>query len=80
MRNIEEIRIAIEKTREELDALINTDKFEVYYEKSKEFDKLVEEYLDVYEEVCQEELVLAQKNIKFHIRTIKRVLIVCIYS
>ncbi len=59
MRNIEEIRIAIEKTREELDALINTDKFEVYYEKSKEFDKLVEEYLDVYEEVCQEELVLA---------------------
>ncbi len=58
MRNIDEIKASIENTREELDALILTEKFEVYYEKSKELDKLIEEYLDV-EEACQADVVLA---------------------
>ena len=49
MRKINEIKSLIEKKREELDALILTDKFETYYEKSKELDKLIEEYLDVEE-------------------------------
>lgn len=49
MRKIEEIQDLIEKKREELDALISTDELEKYYEKSKELDKLIEEYLDVEE-------------------------------
>jgi len=53
MRKIEEIKALIEKTREELDTLILTEELENYYEKSKELDKLIEEYLDV------EEIVLA---------------------
>lgn len=49
MRKIEEIKTLIERTREELDALILTEKLENYYEKSVELDKLIEEYLDVEE-------------------------------
>ena len=49
MRKIEEMQDLIEKTREELDALILTDKIENYYEKSKELDSLIEEYLEVEE-------------------------------
>lgn len=49
MRKIEEIQDLIEKKREELDALISMDKLEQYYEKSKELDKLIEEFLDVEE-------------------------------
>ena len=49
MRKIEEIQELIEKKREELDALISTDELEQYYEKSKELDKLIEEFLDVEE-------------------------------
>ena len=60
MRNIEDIRTSIESTREELDALILTEKFEVYYEKSKELDSLIAEYLVLYEELCQEDVAFAQ--------------------
>ena len=49
MRKISEVQELIEKTRDELDELILTDKFETYYEKSKELDGLIEEYLDVIE-------------------------------
>lgn len=49
MRKIEEIKTLIERTREELDDLILTENLENYYEKSKELDKLIEEYLDVEE-------------------------------
>lgn len=49
MRKIEDIKSLIEKTRDELDALILTEELESYYEKSKELDKLIEEYLDVEE-------------------------------
>lgn len=49
MRNMNEVKSLIEKTREELDALILTEEHEAYYEKSKELDKLIEEYLDVEE-------------------------------
>lgn len=49
MRKIREVQALIEKTREELDDLILTDKIENYYEKSKELDKLIEEYLEVEE-------------------------------
>jgi len=49
MRNMNEVKSLIEKTREELDALILTEKHETYYEKSKELDKLIEEYLEVEE-------------------------------
>lgn len=59
MRNIEDIRTSIESTREELDALILTEKFEVYYEKSKELDSLIAEYLVLYEELCQEDVAFA---------------------
>ena len=37
----------IEETRKELDALILTEELENYYEKSKELDELIEEYLDI---------------------------------
>ena len=49
MRVIKEVQALIEKTRKELDTLIITDEFERYYEKSKELDKLIEEYLEVEE-------------------------------
>ena len=49
MRKIVEIQDLIEKTREELDELIVTEKIESYYEKSKELDSLIEEYLEVEE-------------------------------
>lgn len=49
MRQMKELQVLIEKTREELDALILTEKHENYYEKSKELDKLIEEYLEVEE-------------------------------
>lgn len=49
MRKIEELKSLIENTRKELDDLILTEKLETYYEKSKELDKLIEEYLEVEE-------------------------------
>lgn len=52
MRNITEVQSLIENTREELDSLITTENFESYYEKSKQLDSLIEEYLEV-EEITQ---------------------------
>lgn len=49
MRKIKEVQELIEKTRDELDELVLTEKFETYYEKSKELDSLIEEYLEVEE-------------------------------
>lgn len=61
MRSIEELKILIEEARKELDALILTEKLDVYYEKSKELDKLIEEYLELddFEEDFEEEFVEA---------------------
>lgn len=55
MRNIEEVRTLIEKTREELNALITTEKLEEYYEKSKELDLLIEEYIDLDDSIYEDE-------------------------
>ena len=59
MRTIEELKILIEEARKELDALVLTEKLDVYYEKSKELDKLIEEYLELddFEEAFEEEFV-----------------------
>ena len=61
MRSIEELKILIEEARKELDALVLTEKLDVYYEKSKELDKLIEEYLELddFEEDFEEEFVEA---------------------
>lgn len=47
MNKMNNLKARIEKTRNELNELILTDKFEVYYEKSVELDKLIEEYIDM---------------------------------
>lgn len=47
MNKMNNLKARIEKTRNELNELILTDKFEVYYEKSIELDKLIEEYIDM---------------------------------
>ena len=59
MRSIKELKILIEEARNELDALVLTEKLDVYYEKSKELDKLIEEYLELddFEETFEEEFV-----------------------
>lgn len=59
MRSIKELKILIEEARKELDALVLTEKLDVYYEKSKELDKLIEEYLELddFEETFEEEFV-----------------------
>lgn len=62
--NIEELKALIEETREELDALILTEKVENYYEKSKELDKLIEKYLDLAEEFEDEVLDEEEKLIE----------------
>ena len=41
-----ELKNAIEKTRGELDELYLKEKFEKYYKKSKELDKLIEAYIE----------------------------------
>lgn len=47
MNKVNNLKTRIEKTRNELNELILTDKFDVYYAKSVELDKLIEEYLDI---------------------------------
>ena len=47
MRNIEEVKTLIEKNREELNVLVGTEQFDKCYEKSKELDELIEEYIDL---------------------------------
>lgn len=51
MKKIKEIQALIENTRDELNRLIVTDKTEAYYEKSRELDRLIEEYIDAEEQV-----------------------------
>ena len=46
MNKVNYLKTKIEKTRDELNELILTENFEVYYAKSVELDKLIEEYLD----------------------------------
>ena len=46
MNKVNDLKTKIEKTRDELNELILTENFEVYYAKSVELDKLIEEYLD----------------------------------
>ncbi len=55
MRKIEEIKTLIEETRKELDSLVSTEELKKYYEKSKELDKLIEEYLDLEESALANE-------------------------
>lgn len=45
MNEIEKLKCLIEDARKELDDSILKDSFEVYYEKSKKLDKLIEEYI-----------------------------------
>ena len=45
--NIEELKLRIEKMREELDACIERGDYSQVYEKSKELDKLIEKYMDM---------------------------------
>jgi len=47
MNKVNNLKKKIEETRNELNKIILTDKFELYYEKSVELDKLIEEYLDL---------------------------------
>lgn len=46
MRAIDELKAVIEETREELNKLVVTEKFEKYYVVSQRLDALIEEYLD----------------------------------
>ena len=52
MERMKQLQRKIEKVRLELDeALLQRDKFENYYQKSTEVDKLIEEYLERTEKV-----------------------------
>ncbi len=45
------LKSKIEALREELNASIVEDKYEVYYKKSVELDKLIEEYIKLEEQI-----------------------------
>ena len=47
MKRIEELKNQIENLRDELNQSIVKDQQEVYYAKSVELDKLIEEYIDL---------------------------------
>uniref|UniRef100_UPI003FEDC65A Spo0E family sporulation regulatory protein-aspartic acid phosphatase n=1 Tax=Roseburia sp. TaxID=2049040 RepID=UPI003FEDC65A len=50
MNKVKELQKKIEIVRLELDeALLQKDKFDMYYQKSTELDKLIEEYLETME-------------------------------
>lgn len=49
MNAIDELKQLIEETREELNKLVVTEKFEKYYAVSQKLDALIEEYLDAQE-------------------------------
>ncbi|MBO5524956.1 MAG: Spo0E family sporulation regulatory protein-aspartic acid phosphatase [Roseburia sp.] len=52
MERMKQLQRKIESVRLELDeALLRRDKFESYYEKSTELDKLIEEYVERKEKV-----------------------------
>lgn len=46
MISIDEMKMVIEETREELNKLVVTEDFEKYYIVSQKLDALIEEYLD----------------------------------
>ena len=49
MREQKELRQLIEKARLDLDESLDSDSYEVYYEKSVYLDRLIEEYLELQE-------------------------------
>ena len=49
MNAIDEMKQLIEETREELNKLVVSEKFEKYYAVSQKLDALIEEYLDAQE-------------------------------
>lgn len=52
MERIKQLQRKIESIRKELDeALLRKDEFEIYYEKSIELDRLIEEYLESREKL-----------------------------
>jgi len=52
MRAIDELKKIIEETREELNTLVLTGKFEEYYAVSQKLDALIEKYLEATEMVA----------------------------
>ena len=46
MISMDEMKMVIEETREELNRLVVTEEFEKYYTVSQKLDSLIEEYLD----------------------------------
>lgn len=51
MGGLQELQIQIEKKRLELDNSLLTDDFSIYYAKSVELDKLIEQYIEMTEGV-----------------------------
>ncbi len=49
MKEQRELKKMIEAARLELDKALETESFEVYYQKSVELDQLIEQYLDAQE-------------------------------
>lgn len=49
MREQKELQQLIEKARLDLDQSLDSDSYEVYYEKSVYLDRLIEEYLELQE-------------------------------
>ncbi len=49
MREQKELQQLIEKARLDLDESLDSDSYEVYYEKSVYLDRLIEEYLELQE-------------------------------
>lgn len=48
MHELEQLKHVIEEVRKELDASIFSDSFEIYYEKSRRLDKLIEQYFELH--------------------------------
>lgn len=51
MREQKELQYLIEKARLDLDQSLDSDSYEIYYEKSVYLDRLIEEYLELQETV-----------------------------
>ena len=51
MEKLSKLRDEIETLREDLDASLLADQYEVYYEKSVALDKLIEEYIDLEQQI-----------------------------
>lgn len=49
MREQKELQQLIEKARLDLDESLDSDSYEIYYEKSVYLDRLIEEYLELQE-------------------------------